>query len=109
MHYQQALKNRVTVPQELEGVFGVYHNFVLLTKNRDALAQYLQEQGVDTRVHYPVPLHLQPAAKMLGYQQGDFPVAEALAKEMLSLPVHPELSDESLQYVIKNIKAFYEA
>lgn len=106
--YQVALKNNVKVPQECEGVFSVYHNFVIQTEQRDTLSAYLKENGIDTRVHYPIPLHLQPASKMLGYQLGDFPVAEKLAKEMLSLPIYPELSDECVEYVIKNMKAFYE-
>ena len=108
LRYQQALKNCFSVPQEIDGIFSVYHNFVIHTKQRDALAQYLKERGIDTRVHYPVPLHLQPASKIWGYQQGDFPVAEQLASEMLSLPIHPELSDKEVEHVIKNVVEFFE-
>lgn len=106
--YQDTLKNNVKIPQDNEGIFSVYHNFVIQTKQRDALSAHLKENGIDTRVHYPIPLHLQPASKMLGYQLGDFPVAERLAKEMLSLPIYPELNSESIEYVIKTMKEFYE-
>jgi len=105
--YRDGLKNLVTVPVDASGDFSVYHNFVILTQQRDALAAFLQKQGVDTRVHYPIPLHLQPAASYLGYKTGDFPVAERLAKEMLSLPVFPELKDVEVQKVVKTIQDFF--
>ncbi len=108
MRYMVGLKNRVTVPQEHPEGFSVYHNFILLTKQRNALASYLQEHGIDTRIHYPTPLHLQPAAQNLGYQIGDFPVSERLANEMLSLPIYPELSDEHIDYVIERIQGFFD-
>lgn len=107
--YQDALKNIVKVPRDNEGIFSVYHNFVVQTKRRDALAQYLKEQGIDTRVHYPIPLHLQPAAKMLGFVLGDFPVAERMMKEMLSLPIYPELSNEEVNYIVYKIKEYVHA
>ena len=106
-HYQNNLKKFVKVPVESKNIFSVYHNFVILTEQRDALASFLQTQGVDTRVHYPIPLHLQPAAKKLNYKVGDFPVAEQLAKEMLSLPIYPELKDEEIRYIIRKIKDFF--
>lgn len=105
--YQDALKSVITVPFDPENLFSVYHNFVILTEKRDALAHYLKENGVDTRVHYPIPLHLQPAAKNLNYKMGDFPVAEKLMKQMLSLPIYPELVDKEIDYVISNIKDFF--
>ena len=59
-------------------------------------------------MHYPIPLHLQPAAKNLHYKVGDFPVAEQLAKEMMSLPIYPELEDDAVSYIIEKIKLFFE-
>ena len=106
--YQNALKNNVVVPIDAEDEFCVYHNFVILTRKRDALSDFLKLRGIDTRVHYPIPLHLQPAAKSLGYKLGDFPVAEQLAKEMLSLPVYPELSDNLMDYIIGNTVEFFD-
>ncbi|PIZ04873.1 MAG: DegT/DnrJ/EryC1/StrS family aminotransferase [Gammaproteobacteria bacterium CG_4_10_14_0_8_um_filter_38_16] len=107
MRYQAALKNIVAVPIDSSKLFSVYHNFVILTDKRDALAFFLKENGIDTRIHYPIPLHRQPAAKNLNYKAGDFPVAEQLAKQMLSLPIYPELSDEQIDYVISKIKEFF--
>jgi dTDP-4-amino-4,6-dideoxygalactose transaminase len=60
-----------------------------------------------TQVHYPIPLHLQPALSYLGYKEGDFPVAERATKEVLSLPVFPEMTDEEIYYVIDSIKDFF--
>ncbi|MCX7121810.1 MAG: DegT/DnrJ/EryC1/StrS family aminotransferase [Gammaproteobacteria bacterium] len=107
-NYQSTLKKYVRVPTETKNIFSVYHNFVILTDKRDALVHYLREQGVDTRVHYPIPLHLQPAAKSLNYKMGDFPVAERLAAEMLSLPIYAELTDEAVGYVIAKIQEFFD-
>lgn len=105
--YQNGLEKFARVPAESKNIFSVYHNFVIQTNQRDALAHYLLERNIDARVHYPIPLHLQPAAKNLGYKMGDFPVAERLAVEMLSLPIYAELTDESIDYVIANIRKFF--
>jgi dTDP-4-amino-4,6-dideoxygalactose transaminase len=67
---------------------------------RDALAERLRARGVGTLVHYPIPLHLQPALANLGGQPGDFPVAEKAAREVLSLPLHPRLTDAQAQAVV---------
>src|SRR3990167_1356712 len=107
MHYQNALKRYVVVPMDVMGECSVYHNFVILTDARDALALFLKERGIDTRVHYPLPLHCQPAAKTLGYQMGDFPMSERLATQMLSLPVYPEIADEEIEYIIAMIVEFF--
>lgn len=106
--YQNNLKKYVQVPIDQENIFSVYHNFVILTEKRDALASFLQSQGIDTRIHYPIPLHLQLASKRLNYKLGDFPLAERLAKEMLSLPVYSELLDSEIKYVIAKIKEFFD-
>ena len=108
MHYQNALKRYVVVPMDVMGECSVYHNFVILTDARDALALFLKERGIDTRVHYPLPLHCQPAAKTLGYQMGDFPMSERLATQMLSLPVYPEIADEEIEYIIAMIVEFFD-
>lgn len=108
MQYQTALKDLVKVPIETNNIFSVYHNFVILTEKRDQLARFLKENGIDTRVHYPIPIHLQPAAKNLHYKMGDFPITERLAKQMLSLPIYPELVLDELEYIITHIKIFFE-
>jgi len=89
------------------GVDHVYHLFVVRTAQRDALRQYLSERGVETLIHYPVPIHLQPAYQELGYGVGDFPITEELALTSLSLPIYPGLSEAAVDYVCASIEAFY--
>ncbi|HNP23887.1 MAG TPA: DegT/DnrJ/EryC1/StrS family aminotransferase [Panacibacter sp.] len=85
----------------------VYHLFVVRTQSRDALQQFLQEKGVGTLIHYPVPPHLQQAYRYLGYRKGDFPIAEMLASTCLSLPVYPGITAEEVGYVCDCIKLFF--
>lgn len=108
LFYQENLKKYVKVPADTDNIYSVYHNFVILSDHRDKLANFLKENGIDTRVHYPIPLHLQPAAQLLGYKMGDFPVAESLSKTMISLPIYAEISDSMLQNIIQKIREFYE-
>jgi dTDP-4-amino-4,6-dideoxygalactose transaminase len=77
----------------------VFNQFVIRIRQRDAVRAYLASQGVGTEVYYPVPLHLQPCFSNLGYHSRDFPVAEALARETLALPIYPELSEDDIAYV----------
>ncbi|RMG72716.1 MAG: DegT/DnrJ/EryC1/StrS family aminotransferase [Bacteroidetes bacterium] len=105
--YQARLGDLVWVPRDAEGEHAVYHTFIIQTPQRDALQQYLAEQGVDTKIHYPVPIHLQPAAAYLGYKKGDFPVTERQTETILSLPVFPELTDVQVDYVCATIEAFF--
>ncbi len=88
---------------EPEGVEGVYHLFVVQVKNRDKVKEKLAEVGVPTAVHYPIPLHLQPAYRRLEHEKGDFPVTEAVCERCLSLPIYPEMTDEMVDYVAKNL------
>ncbi len=84
----------------------VRHVYALRIKNRDRLAEYLKEKGVATGVHYPIPLHLQKAFAYLNYQSGDFPVAESISQEILSLPIFPELTSAQIKSIVKHIKEF---
>ena len=77
----------------------VYHVYPIQTQQRDALRQALHEQGVQTGIHYPIPVHLQPAYAALGYGFGNFPCAERTAREVLSLPVYPELTKEHIEQI----------
>ena len=95
------------MPKEADGMSAVYHNFVITSDRRDELIDYLERRGIETKMHYPILLHLQPAAKSLGYKFGDFPVAEQLNSRQLSLPIYPEISHAEVNYVIENIHAFY--
>lgn len=107
--YRAGLANYVQVPFDQVWEECVYHNFVIRTDKRDQLVAHLNDQGVDTRVHYPIPIHLQDAAKDLGYKLGDFPYAEEYAKTMISLPIYPELSDVEVAYVVQAVKIFFES
>lgn len=89
----------VQLPEEQPYARAVYHLFVIRHERRDALQAALQERGVATLIHYPIPLHLQPAFAELGGRPGDLPVAEQAASEILSLPLYPELSDEQARAV----------
>jgi dTDP-4-amino-4,6-dideoxygalactose transaminase len=97
----------IIIPKEIENAYCVYHLYVIQTEKRDALRTYLQEKGISTGLHYPVPLHLQKAYKELGYQKGDFPEAEKAALKILSLPMFPELTRAQVQYVCDNIRTFF--
>jgi dTDP-4-amino-4,6-dideoxygalactose transaminase len=87
----------------------IYNQFVIRTSQRDALQQYLKQQGIGTEVYYPLPLHLQPCYADLGYQQGDFLISEKLAAESLALPVYGELAAEDIDHVCETIRCFYAA
>lgn len=110
-HYDQHLSNvtGVCVPMREDYVKQVYHLYCIQCEAREELQAYLIAHGVDAKVHYPIPMHLQPAANYLGYQRGDFPVCERLATKTLSLPVHEFLRKEELDQVIYLIKQFYGA
>jgi dTDP-4-amino-4,6-dideoxygalactose transaminase len=107
--YRDGVRALVWVPEDQDPYESVYHNFVIRTEQRDALASHLALHGIDTRVHYPVPIHLQDAARNLGHRPGDFPVTERHTQTMLSLPIYPELTAEEVQHVIAGIRGFFAA
>ncbi len=85
----------------------VEHLFVIKANKRDKLQQYLFKRGIETLVHYPTPIHLLPAFSYLNYKKGDFPQAEKLSSQILSLPFHPYLSKSEIDYIINTINTFY--
>lgn len=105
--YRDGLKNVAKVPIDKEYEEPFYHNFVIQSKKRDELQKYLFNKGVETKIHYPTPIHLQQHCKALGFKKDDFPVTELQAKRILSLPLYSELSNEQVTYVIKTTKSFY--
>lgn len=108
--YNQFLKNvpGIVTPYVLPYAESVYHLYVIRVteERRDALQKYLTQRGIQTGLHYPIPVHLQPAYQVLAHRPGDFPISEQLAREGLSLPMYPELKDEQIEYVTENIKKF---
>ena len=93
---------------EVPGGTHIYHLFVIQTAHRDGLRRHLHERGIQTGIHYPVPIHLQPAYAQLGYASGSFPVAERLAERSLSLPMYPELQPAQIERVVAGIRAWFE-
>jgi dTDP-4-amino-4,6-dideoxygalactose transaminase len=93
----------IAVPREMPYARHVYHVYSLRALERSELQARLQQAGVQTGIHYPIPVHLQPAYAELGYQAGDFPVAEQVAKEVLSLPMYPELTEAQLETVAREV------
>ncbi|HEY7167394.1 MAG TPA: DegT/DnrJ/EryC1/StrS family aminotransferase [Candidatus Binatia bacterium] len=100
----EGLKAVPSVPPDR---FHVFNNFVVRAENRDELKTFLAAHGIQTEIYYPVPLHLQRCFENLGYQTGDFPQAEHAAKEVLALPIYPELTHDQQEFVVAKIKAFY--
>lgn len=108
-HYNEMLNcvDQVQTPAEKGGTTCVYHLYVIHTEDRDNLKTFLEQNGIATGLHYPIPLHQQKAYAQLEYKDGDFPMAEKAAKTMLSLPMYPELTKRQIQYVCDKIKEFY--
>lgn len=105
--YSEGLEDLVVVPQETSAASHVYHLYVIQTNDRDGLQKYLAEKGVGTLIHYPVPAHLQNAYSYRGYKPGDLPVTEQTCKRILSLPMFPELTDEQVGIVIKEVRNYH--
>jgi len=107
--YKRMLESTgVRCPVEHEEARHIYHLFVIGTKRRNALQGFLKGKGIQTLIHYPVPIHLQRAYKELGYRRGDLPVTERCAQEVLSLPFYPELTSEEMREVQAEIKLFWK-
>jgi dTDP-4-amino-4,6-dideoxygalactose transaminase len=102
------LPGKVVVPQRDPRKRHVFHIYVLMVEQRDALHAWLNERGVEAKIHYPVPVHLQPAGRELGYKEGDFPRCEAQSSKILSLPVHQHLDAAQLEYMSDLIHEFYQ-
>jgi dTDP-4-amino-4,6-dideoxygalactose transaminase len=98
--------DRVRPPAVLRGRH-VYHQYVIRTQRRDELAEFLKQRKIGCGVYYPVPLHLQTCFKHLGHKPGDFPVAETAAREVLALPIYPELTDAQQRAVVQAIADFH--
>lgn len=105
--YDSLLKGLpVITPKALPYVKHIYHLYVIRNKKRDELSNWLNSKGISTGIHYPIPLHLQPAYKYLGLGKNSFPVAEEFCSEALSIPMFPELKEEQIKLIVQEIKNF---
>ncbi len=110
MRYDEAFSDMgefIRVPARRAGVKHVYHLYMIRAKQREGLLAYLNKNRVEAKVHYPIPVHLQRAAKYLGYKEGDFPVSEGDSRSVITLPVHQHLSSEEIDYTIRQVRSFY--
>jgi UDP-2-acetamido-2-deoxy-ribo-hexuluronate aminotransferase len=104
VRYNALLSDKIICPTEKEGAYHVYHQYTIMSRQRNKIQESLREKGISSVVYYPVPLHLQGALKFLGYHKGDFPVAEKAAREVLSLPMYPELEEPTIIKIAKIVR-----
>ncbi len=107
--YDSGLNNipGISVPARFKSSTHVFHQYTIKVENRrDALKDYLNENGIPSMIYYPVPLHLSDAYKIYGYKTGDFPVSEQIAHQVLSLPMHTELESDQIEFICNSIKTF---
>ncbi len=105
--YSKKLSKKIHTPIVDKKNFSIFHRYIIMVDNRDILQRYLKNNGIETKVNYPIPLHLQKASKNLRYKKGSLPIVEKQALKILSLPIYPDLSNEKIDYVIKKINNFY--
>lgn len=103
--YNKRFKGIFEIPYELQDVKHIYHQYSIRVKNRDKMQEFLKEHGIPSMIYYPVPLHLQEAYKY-DYKYGDYPVSEEIAKDIISLPMHTELSDEQINFIADKVIEF---
>jgi UDP-2-acetamido-2-deoxy-ribo-hexuluronate aminotransferase len=110
--YDSALSScdQLTVPERVKYSSHIYHQYTIKVKNgrRDELKSYLESKKIPSMVYYPGPLHLQKAYEYLGYHADDFPVSSALCREVLSLPMHPDMENDQIEYIISEILKFFK-
>jgi dTDP-4-amino-4,6-dideoxygalactose transaminase len=107
LYTEQLASLPVDTPRTAPWVEPVYHLYVIRSPGREDLQEHLKSAGIASGYHYPIPLHLQPALKDLGYRLGDFPVSEQYANEIISLPIFPEMSEQQIDRVTREIKTFH--
>jgi dTDP-4-amino-4,6-dideoxygalactose transaminase len=108
-HYDRLFTNsKIKTPKVDAGNIGIYNQYTIAAPRRDELQKYLSEKKIGSAIYYPVPLHLQECFKDLGYKEGDLPETERCCKEVLSLPVYPELTNEQIEYVAQTVLTFYK-
>jgi dTDP-4-amino-4,6-dideoxygalactose transaminase len=105
---EMGLTEHIHLPSIQGGNRHIFNQYVIRIPHRDELREFLHAKGVGTEVYYPIPLHLQKCFKYLGYEEGDLPESEKAARETLALPIYPELSHGQQEYVVEQIRHFYE-
>lgn len=106
--YDEALDGLpLRTPKVDDGNAHTYHQYTITTDKRDELMKCLNDKGIGARVYYPIPMHLQPCYKGMGYKAGSFPVSEDVSKKALSLPVYPELTGDKIEYIIDTVRGFF--
>jgi dTDP-4-amino-4,6-dideoxygalactose transaminase len=98
----------IRIPERHPNVMHVYHLYLIRVSRRNELLAYLHRNGVEAKVHYPIPVHLQEAARHLGYKPGDFPVSEADCQSIITLPAHQHLTPAEIDYTIEQVRSFYQ-
>lgn len=98
----------VIIPFEADYAYHVYHIYAVRVKNRDRIVEQLKKKGVGVLIHYPIPIHLQKVYSTLGYKKGDFPIAEKIAAEIISLPMYPHLKETHIKFIAKTIKDIFK-
>ncbi|MBN2789320.1 MAG: DegT/DnrJ/EryC1/StrS family aminotransferase [Candidatus Delongbacteria bacterium] len=106
--YKKALSEVAILPYEDKDNYHIYHQFSIQVKNRDELQKHLFDNNIPNAIHYPIPLHLQVAFKDNNYPAGSFPVSEKVAENIISLPMHPDLTDEEINYITEKVIEFYK-
>ena len=109
IYFKNLEKNNVFFPNINKDNFDTFHTFVVQVKNRNSLQKYLKSNGIMTNIHYPIPIHLQPATKFLKYKKGDFPITEKQSKEILSLPINQYLDKDHIEKISYFINKFYKS
>ena len=106
-YYTKNIKNvKIQLPELAEGATGVWHQYVIRCEERDRLIEYLDERGIGTIIHYPIPPHLSEAYQYLGHSEGFLPLTEHLAKTVLSIPMYNCMKQEEMEYVVETLNSF---
>ena len=106
LFYRDHLSDSVKVPKDEPAEFAVYHTFMIQAERRNELKHFLKAHGIETKIHYPIPIHLQEAYQDLELSRGSFPITERYVNEILSLPMYPELNQAQIEIVIDAIDSF---
>jgi dTDP-4-amino-4,6-dideoxygalactose transaminase len=108
-YYNQALALLpLAIPEEIEGNYHIYNQYTIATEKRDELMEHLKARGIDSMIYYPLPLHEQQCYKYLGYRPEDLPMAEKASKQVLSIPIFPDLSGDEKRFVRETISEFFK-